>query len=327
MGLRDDLGKQLAAKGHEILAMQPNVIVQFRLLRDVLRFSEGSPELELALKAANSHAWVQELANEQHGDGSWGRFHSMDTSNRHRFPTSEIAIQRGLALGLDQKHPIMQAAIGYMTAILEGKAAWSDRVEKSEGWPISVEAITAGTLALVDAENPAIDQAWNYWIEIAGRSFRSGIYSTTAEWKAHKELRGVGIHYLLSRYVLQLLGAQGREIPGNLEKQLVGWIWNDPNGIGYLGADLRQPSHFNIFYWVESMEILSRFPSWHLIAEPAMGWLWEQCASSGLWDFRTNISKTGYFPLSDGWRRRGSRSIDHSTRILALFQRYVEKDE
>jgi hypothetical protein len=327
MGLRDDLGRQLVTKGHQILALHPNAIVQFRILKDVLRLSDGSPELELARKAANSHAWVQELASEQYADGSWGRFHSMDTTRRQRFPTSEVAIQRGLALGLDRNHPSMQAAIRYMTAVLEGKTVWSDRVEKSEGWPIGVEAITAGTLAMVDAENPAFDQVWKYWIEIAGRSFASGEYSTTAEWKAHKELRGVGIHYLRSRYVLQLLGARGNEIPGNLETQLVGCIWNDPDGIGYLGADLRKPSHFQIFHWVESLEILSRFPSWYQIAKPAMGWLWEQCNPSGMWDFGANISKTSYFPLSDGWRKRLNRSIDHSTRILALFQRYVPKDE
>jgi hypothetical protein len=34
------------------------------------------------------------------------------------------------------------------------------------------------------------------------------------------------------------------------------------------------------------------------------------------------VSKSFYFPLSDDWRKVGNRSVDHSTRVLALLRQF-----
>jgi hypothetical protein len=247
---------QLTSLGSRLLGTRPNVIISHRILRDILHQSDENPD---RLKTSNQillHPWVGELAGEQHPDGSWGRFHSMDSTIKTRFPTTEIAIRRAQALGLDKETFILVRAVEFMQKVLEGRTAWSDRVEKSEGWPIAVEAITAATLSQVDPANHAIFPAWEYWVGIAIRSLSSGIYDPRAEWNAHKDLRGLGIRYLGSRYVLTLLGARSAHLPDSLDNQLVDWVWNNPAGIGYLGADLRQPSDFHIFHGLESLEIL-----------------------------------------------------------------------
>ena len=300
--------------------MGPNAIVSHRLLRDVLLLSTSSSRLQVARQTMLSHAWVEELAHGQHPDGTWGRFHSMDSSIKSRFPTSEAAIHRALALGLDKDSHILARVVEFMQKVLEGKATWSDRMEKSEGWAIAVETITAAILAEVDPSDPAIDPTWEYWSRIAARSFPRGEYDPSAEWKAHKELRGIGINYLHSRYVLSLLGSQTHPLPTSLDYQVVDWIWNNPVGIGYLGVDLQHPHIFHIFHWLESLEILSRFQSTCQVIAPALAWLWDQRNPDGLWDFGTRVSKSIYFPLSDGWRKRGNRALDHSTRVLALLR-------
>jgi hypothetical protein len=309
--------------GQRLLEGQPNAIVKYRLLRDVICLPPGSSELADARSQMHSHAWVQELAREQQPDGNWGRFHSMDSSIKTRFPTSEMAIRRALALGLDKDDLILGRAVDFMTGVLEKKTAWSDRAEKSEGWPIGVEAITAGTLAQVDPSHPATLAVWEYWVGIALRAFPNGIYEPSAEWKAHQEARGIGITYLRSRYVLTLLGARSASLPADLDHLLAEWIWNNPEGIGYLGADLQHPNLFHIFNWLESLEILLRLQSGHEVATGALDWLWDQHKSDGLWDFGAKVSKSFYFPLSDDWRKAGNRSVDHSTRVLALLQAII----
>jgi len=308
--------------GQRLLESQPNTVVRYRILRDVLCLPSGSADLETAHIQMLSHFWVGELAREQHYDGTWGRFHSMDSSIKARFPTSETAIRRALALGLDKDTPLLARAVEFMQKVLEGNAVWSDRVEKSEGWPTGVEAITAATLAHVDPSHPAILPAWEYWAEIARCSFPERSYDPSAEWEAHKELRGIGIYYLGSRYVLTLLGARSSHLPTTFERGSTDWIWKEPQGIGYLGADLQHPRPFHIFNWLELLEILSRFQSWHGAATKAIKWLWNQRNAEGWWDFGAKVSKSSYFPLSDNWRKTGNRSVDHSTRVLVLLSHF-----
>lgn len=316
---------QIESPGKRILEGQPNAIVRHRILRDVLRLPPGCAELVTTHAQLLSHAWVEELRREQHPGGSWGRFHSMDSTVNTRFPTSEAAIRRALALGLDKNDPILKRAVDFMSSVLAGKVTWSDRVEKSEGWPIGVEAITSGTLAQVDPSHPSLLPAWEYWEEVARHSFPGGAYDPQAEWQAHKNVRGLGIHYLRSRYVLTLLGACSANLPAGLDRQIVSWIWNDPQGIGYLGADMQHPRPFHIFNWLESLEILSRFQCWREVAAGAIEWLWGQRHADGLWDFGAKVSKSIHFPLSDDWRKAGNRCVDHSTRVLALLQQFSTK--
>ncbi len=313
---------QIETLAQRLLEGRPNPVVRYRILRDVLRVPGSSTDLKAAKARMLAHPWAAELASGQHADGTWGRFHSMDSTLKSRFPTTETAIRRALALGLDKDTPPLKKAAGFMEKVLDGKAAWSDRVEKSEGWPIGVEAITAGTLAQVDSLHSSIRPAWEYWVEIAERSFPTGEYNPSAEWKAHKGLRGMGIHYLRSRYVVTLLGARSAHLPAALDRRIVNWIWKDPQVIGYLGADMQHPRPFRIFNWLESLEILSRFQCWHAVAAGVLEWLWGQRNADGLWNFGAKVSKSYYFPLSDDWRKAGNRSVDHSTRVLVLLRQF-----
>jgi hypothetical protein len=310
---------ELESLAWRMLHSGPNPVVRVRLLRDVLCVPSTDPGLAATKSELSNHPWAQELADEQLPDGSWGHFHSMDSSQKKRFPTSETAIRRALALGLEKDCPVLSKAIRYMEGVLAAERIWTDRVEKSEGWPIGVEAITAGTLAQVDPAHPALRRVWEYWAEVAGRSFPGGEYDPQAERQAHRELGGSPIVYLRSRYVLTLLGVAS--LPAELERRIIDWIWNDPQGIGYLGADLKKPSIFHIHRWLESLEILTHFPSAREHLEEAFTWLAGQRESDGRWDFGSRTSKSYDYPLSDDWHRPGSRQLDHSTWVLALLRR------
>lgn len=311
---------QVESLSRAILESQPNAIVHLCILRDVLGLPPGNHELKKSRMLMQSHPWLEELKKEQHDDGSWGRFHSMNLTFKARFPTTEIAVRR--ALGLDQNASVLAKAVGFMQSVLEGKAAWSDRTEKTEGWPVAAEAITAATLADIYPAHPAIMPAWEYWAGIASFSFPGGTYDPSVEWKAHKDRRGIGLCYLRSRYVISLLGSPSASLPASLDRQIVDWAWNNPAGIGYLGADMRHSEHFHIFQWLESLEILTRFQNWRKVVLGAVAWLWEHRTQNGWWGFGSKVNKSTYFPLSDDWRANGNRCVDHSTRVLACLSRY-----
>ena len=122
--------------------------------------------------------------------------------------------------------------------------------------------------------------------------------------------------------MLTLLGARSSHLPATFEHCLTDWIWKEPQGIGYLSADLQHPMLLHIFNWLESLEILSHFQSWHGTTKKAIEWLWNQQSAEGWWDFGVKVSNLSYFPLSDNWRKTGNRSVDHSTRVLVLLRHF-----
>jgi len=105
---------QIETCGERLLEDSPNAVVRYRILRDVLRRPTGDTELGNARTRILAHPLVQELAMSQHADGSWGRFHSMDSTMKARFPTTEIAVRRALALGLDKDSGVLKRAVKYM---------------------------------------------------------------------------------------------------------------------------------------------------------------------------------------------------------------------
>ncbi len=61
-----------------LLAEQPDPVVRFLLLRDVLLRPANDPELALAAEQRDASEQVRALYREQWQDGGWGRLHSQD---------------------------------------------------------------------------------------------------------------------------------------------------------------------------------------------------------------------------------------------------------
>ena len=114
-----------------ILDTQPDAAVRIRLLRDVLRQPAQDEALLSAQQDVLKSRWVQELAQEQQGDGSWGRLHSRDSRAKARIVTTEVGVERALALGLDATDPILCNAARYLANLLNGKATRFARIGPS----------------------------------------------------------------------------------------------------------------------------------------------------------------------------------------------------
>lgn len=314
-----------------LLADGPDAVVRLRLLAQVLHEPDGSRILRRARNAAAGSPWVSRLVAEQTADGGWGRFHSRDTRAQPKTPTTEFAVARAVALGLDGTHPMLRRAVAYLSRLLGGRLDFPDPPEKNDSWPTGVNMFVGATLALIDPDNAALDATWTLWAKIVRRAFANGRYDAPAELRAHRDLTGrsAARHWLRlnNRYAVALLGARVRALPRLVERAYVCWLWTHPAGLGYLGVPLCRPperrSAFVYDAWFASQELLSAFPTWRTLAHPVVSWFRGARTAAGLWDFGPRWAGSACFPLSDSWRRRRARADDWSTRVLYLLARYT----
>jgi phage baseplate assembly protein W len=316
----DDI--QRSATG--ILETNPDGVVRYRLLREVLCEPSNNPALIQAKNAALSSKWVRQLEEAQLPDGSWGRFHSQDTKKKTAFRTTEEAIERAFALGLEPSDEVLLHARQYILEVLHGDAQITDRYEHNEAWPLLVQFILAGRLAQLDPANKMLDSFWSYWVEVANQAFSSGSYRLEDEASVHLRLSGKHLPqgFLESQHALWILSS--RRLASQLEHALIDWIWNKPDGIRYLRAPLSIPQPRLIGYWLRSMNIISQFSCWREICAHVMDQLWDQRDDQGMWDFGSQIAQSIDFPLSESWRQRENRKIDYSTCLLILMHRFFD---
>lgn len=314
---------------HHILQDDPDPVVRFRLLRDVIRTFPSSNALNFARQEMSRSRWVAELRNEQREDGGWGRFHSA-MKTKGRIATTEAAVERGLALGLEASDPAFQTAIKYLSRLLEGKIDFPDPPERNNRWETGKKLFAASTLARICPTLPILDETWNLWASIAEHTFASGKYDAEAEIRTHETLTGASVKdsYLVlnNRYQLALLGSRAAKLPKTVENALVNWVWHKNDGVGYLEIPLANlPSRYTagmLDRLFTSLELLSNFPSTRRLAGNVIGWLMKQRNSEDLWDFGPRASFSVYFPLSESWRNAKQRQHDWSTRVLVLLRRF-----
>lgn len=295
-----------------ILEETPGVVVRHRLLRDVLRKGFNSPELQQATDDLKHSRHVQELANEQRADGGWGAFHSRSALLKQRIPSTEVGVERALFLGLDASHPILRKASTYLLSIMQGDIVFPDYHEKNNRWQTGMRLFLTSTLSLIYPDHPALNDDRELWHEIARRTFQSGKYSEKDEVNAHTDLTGATIKdsYLVlnNRYQLNILGSIPGMLSEKLEMALCRWLWERPDGIGYLGIPLNQPppTRPGPFYrWLTSLEMLSRlFPTWVRFTQSSIEWLWKQRNEQGNWNVGPRPTSISYLPLSDNWRNK-----------------------
>jgi hypothetical protein len=250
--------------------------------------------------------------------------------SKGRIVTTEAAVERGLALGLEPSDPMFRAAVGYLERLLEGSLEFPDPPERNNRWATGTRLFVASALARICPTLRVLDKSWKLWATIAERTFISGRYDSEAEIRAHQLLTGASVidSYLVlnNRYQLALVGSRAGKLSKSVEEALVGWVWHRNSGVGYLGIPLSNlPQRFTprvLDRLFTSLEILSCFPSWPKYAGNVITWLWSNRNEEGLWDFGSRASMTVYFPLSESWRKTKRRQQDWSTRVLVQLRNY-----
>jgi len=317
----------------KVLQENPNKVVRYLLLRDVLREPTESQKLIEAKLALSDSLCIKELEREQRYDGSWGAFHSRSVKEKGKIPSTEVGIERALTLGLDYSHPILRRAGDYIINILEGEIPFPDYHEKNDRWKIGMNLFLCSTLSLIYPKHYILDSTRKLWLQIVKRTFNSGSYNENDEITAHKELTGATVKdsYLIlnSRYHLILLGSKEGCLPEPLENLYIKWIYNLKEGIGYLEIPLFKIPPIDkpgfLDRWFVSHELLSRFYPriWCNLVHKDIKWLWNNQNEELFWNFGSQAS-THYFPLSDSWRYKDNKQFDWTVRVLILLRSYYD---
>jgi hypothetical protein len=315
-----------------LLSLEPDPIPRLRIQRDILRVSRSSKAFSESKASMKNCRWVLQLAEEQHQDGSWGRFHTEDTKSRQRIPTTQHAILRGIELGLEKDDAIFSRAAAYMVDVLEDRRRWHDTYEKNPWFEPAVKLFTAASLAMVDSEHSSLPIVWKPWFDVFRETFERGGYDIAKERSASLAILGVDISgsYIGfgSAPILELFGARSRLIPASMQRGLIEAVWNGSLEMYYLRRLPKSSpvsiQDYDFFRWLRTMDIISCFPVWKEVAHHAAKWLWDQRGSDGIWDCGSRPGKTASIPLSESWRFRRNRAIDTSVLVLSLLRRCVE---
>jgi len=172
---------------------------------------------------------------------------------------------------------------------------------------------------------------WDLWHEIARRSFAGGSYSADAEADAHRDLTGAsvcGTYLVLSnRYALSLLAARAARMDEAVRRAIALWVGHRPDGVGYYGLPLSVPpeaSSPGVFErFLLSHEVVARFSVPAAPTGPLADWLGSHRQEDGSWDLGPRVSWTAELPLSESWRRGDARTVDWTTRVLALLNHWL----
>ncbi len=325
-----------------ILEDSPDPTVQVRLLRDILRKNRNNAELIEAKSRLDENKWVRLLKNDQWKDGSWGRFHTEDTTFKQKVPTTEVGVSRAIYLGLDDTHPVIQNVTNYIVGILNNSIKPRDVVPKSLGqnvWDSHINKIVAASLTEINPNHSILNDYFDLWSKIIKRSFPSNSYKAQNQISAFLEILEINYDELSTRfkkriregkeltindvYTVKLIGSQIHRLNPKLEKVFFGTVWN--LGIGYLNVNLKSSPvgliGSNAFTrWLRSLEVLKPYPSWKSYVKKFLEWFWDNQTSTGLWDFGKAPLTNRSIRLSSSWRKPNARIHDWTTRILLLLK-------
>jgi hypothetical protein len=323
----------LIAIAERLLEMEPDPIPRFRLLRDVLCLGPSDPRYRQAKNALQESKWVIQLKEAQLSDGTWGRFHSRDSRLKTRFPTTELAISRALACGLDGGSRLLAQATRRIVEYADGRSTWPDPAEKHDNplaWGVWVRHFSAAVLALLDPHHPSLEEFWQVWAGAVNASFQGGEYDREKEILVLNQLLNcrmkdpVPFH---RKYPLLILSSTRNRLPAGLEQKLLRYVIRAPHGIYYVcnGPLCVFPpiSSRNFWNWLQAHKLLSRFGAWKDSSLKAVNWVWAQRTKAGLWDLGPQFSTnpTTGLPLSETWKRPENRLIDSSVEVLDLLRR------
>ena len=319
----------LREAARRVLDDSPDPPVRVRLLREVLERPSDAAELRAAEEALAESLHVQVLADEQRGDGSWGRFHSRDYSLKQKIGRTEEGVRRAIELGLPRSHPVFRKVQPYLEAVLDEQVRIPDRAEKHENWPTGVAMFAGAMLSAFAPEAPALDRTWEFWSSVVGRSFATCRHDLDAELRAHRQLLGrsgqCGWMRLRSKYPVMILGSRVERLPPAVEAAYVQYLWEEcPKGLVYLDIPLDQyPQTLRgsrLHFWLRLLEVLSAFPSSRPRAQFAVERLLSARNRDGLWDFGIQPSCPRF---SDNYRKKGVTAHDWTTRVTCLLSQYL----
>ena len=276
-------------------------------------------------KRAKDSKWYKELRDEQREDGSFGRFHSMDSKDKPRraFRTTEAAVYRMRDLMLPPYDTVVNRTAEILHQYISGQVIWSDRIEKQFGFELMLKSMAAANLSLLGVR----DSLCEIWKKRCAGYIESSIRKDgSIDQKKWQERMRKNFDFMLDPYTIHIIWLLygNEEISADTEKRFLTHLWNREEGIDYAGDFA--PSHFmkadseQFFKWLYLLEQFSYTRSFpELMAEGAYQFLEQEAIRIIEQDIRLPALpvKTGRY--HENWRNNKKRIWDATAQIARLL--------
>ncbi|MFW6311507.1 MAG: hypothetical protein ACOC1K_04650, partial [Nanoarchaeota archaeon] len=302
-------------RAEQILDFDLDPIPKYILMNEILELDKDSEEMIEARKKVFESDMITEIINEQWDDGSWGNFHSM-AELRHKPITTEQAIRRLIALGLDKEDEVIHKALTYMELYLLGELDLRDHKEKKHDWDLYSKLIVATWIRILDPFNITAKEIAKDWGRVITNAFHGDKYDHKAYKEAYyyvhkspeeKEMLGFQNFYVIS-ILFDILSKE-------IEEKFLDYIINSQEGIYYIYDE--SLNHFpDDFHSKDATRIINAYEllSNYKTAKPKMKdflkWLYDNICRDGFWDMGQKSKDMIHLPLSETWRKPINRKID-----------------
>ena len=294
--------------------------------KTALLFQPDRQDLVELRQKANHSKWVLDACGEQQPDGSWGRFHTQDSSLKRKYPVTQNALPRLQYLAMKRGDPVIDKACNYMEHLLDDLSLWPDAWEGNKWFKPAVPLFIVSQLAMFGSSNPTYDAVCNTWLAILEASFEGEEYSAQKCNAIAQQLLGVDIHEknigLSAKNNILLFACISDRISKELQAKYLKWLHHMPEMIHYCNTTLKRQINLidnlnDLCNYLKVMLHLSPFGAFKDEFAFEIDWLLAQRDEDGLWDLG---NKAGVDKLSDHWRSDINRKIDHTVFVLEILK-------
>lgn len=239
-------------------------IPRYLFLREIEGKHEDDGECIKLHEKLMESKWYKQLEEEMLEDGSFGRFHSMDSKDKTKrvFRTTEEAVRRMKDLGLPTYDLLVVKVCTIMRKYLSGEAHWSDRIEKHFGFEIALNSMVGANLALLNDELEEVKRYKKlcaYYLEAA--------FTDSDELKMDiwDKLNRDNCDFLLAPKTIHILWLLHKNpyISDTTLRKFLDILWMNSDGIYYLYgnraiSECIQIEDKNFMGWLYALEHISR---------------------------------------------------------------------
>jgi len=270
--------------------------------------------------------WYRQLADAQWPDGSWGRFHSMDSSVKQVFTTTEAALRRAWDMGLPKDDPVAAKCIALMERYLRGEQAWLDRTEVhrdgGRSFPIAFRFIIAANLSRFDPDNPLLASRREICAKNLRKAFEGGTLDEEIWWRENRRDDEIHLHpYMIQpAWLLQNCDCMDDE----LQRKFLDYLWHREKGIYYISrfppCEKRNLEDKEFLMWLGIFEALcgfSLFPEF--MRDGALPRLLHEAERLMHGDIALPAPAPMIGHYAESWRDKDKRKVDLLLRMARII--------
>lgn len=274
---------------------------------------------------------VEQIYREQSPDGNWGPLRDKDYSSKAAFPTTFVAIERCLYIGLiKDDRDVLAMGLNYLEGYLRGEppAPLYDKNERAIPWQM---CDIGYWVERISPNHPLCDRLFGEWTYIAARAFEDGEYSYERDMRVQHDVLGTREKRLVPLPV-KLLLARRADLPDGLEDGMLHHFGKKAFANGHFWDKnlLSFPKQFTDRHtrrWFHTIKYINEFHNADEYLKPAIDWLLDSRNSKGHWDYGPQVNDPwGYFGnFSLNRRTPHNREVDCTMEVLDILNMYMER--